>query len=242
MSALRDGNILLTHTQLHLMAYWSLENDELLSPITSLLCSLIEPLRCLTTDGREIVCLRNCLCPLVPIRKRTRDPVQTVELCADFWHAWGKETDTFSSLSKSTWTDIPWASGRCVLQKHRERRGTDDCIGMESFQKPNVFIHSAFSFGTVFCLLFYDPLLSMRLVGIRCDFAPVDKNAWVFAHSHKQHNALIWAIWYGCSLKIIPALISNSISAWWLFWTLHGGWGMTQWIKLSKYEDTRFSL
>lgn len=84
------------------------------------------------------------------------------------------------------------------------RKGRDRWLHRNGeFSKPNVYIHSTFSFGIVFCLLFYDPLLSMRLVGIRCDCAPVDRNAWVFAHSHKQHNTLISAIWY-LFLRTLP--------------------------------------
>lgn len=63
------------------MSYWSLNNNEIVSPINLLLCSLIEYLRCLTTDGREVV--GGIICPLIPLMKRTGGPVQTVGLCAD---------------------------------------------------------------------------------------------------------------------------------------------------------------
>lgn len=67
----------------------SLDNDEIFSPINLLLCSLIEYLRCLITDGREVV--REIICPLVPLMKRTGDPVQTAGLCADIQRVWKKK-------------------------------------------------------------------------------------------------------------------------------------------------------
>lgn len=134
------------------MSYLSLENDELFSPYN--FASLLLDKTVEMPDHRwQRDCLQICLCPLVPLLKRRGDPVQTVALCTDFWHVWGKETGNFSSQSKSLWTDTPWASGMCTLQKHWESNWGNDCVGKESFQKLNVRIQSAFTFGTVFCLL-----------------------------------------------------------------------------------------
>lgn len=106
--------------------------------------------------------------------KRNRQFLFSRQIRVD-WHTMGiRETHVAETLRKG------WGAWLC-------RKG--------EFSKAQCLYSSCVFFRySILPTKFCDPSLSTRLVGVRCDCAPVDQSPWVFAHSHAQHNTLILTI------------------------------------------------